>query len=84
PSVSFDSTASATATLVEIVAADRPGLLYALARCISDAGCDIDVVLVDTKAHRALDVFYVTSELGKLTDNQQAQLRDRLLKACEV
>ncbi len=84
PSVSFDGTASATATLVEIVAADRPGLLYALARCISDAGCDIDVVLVDTKAHRALDVFYITSERRKLTDDRQAQLRDRLLKACET
>ncbi len=84
PSVSFDNAASAAATLVEIVAADRPGLLYALARCISDAGCDIDVVLVDTKAHRALDVFYVTSERQKLTDHRQAQLEDQLLKACEA
>jgi UTP:GlnB (protein PII) uridylyltransferase len=53
PSVTFDSAASLTSTLVEIVAADRPGLLHDLARAISLAGCNSEVVLVDTRGHQA-------------------------------
>ena len=59
--VSFDSAASETATLVEIVAEDRPGLLYDLASAISASGANIEVVLIDTQAHKAIDVFYVTA-----------------------
>jgi [protein-PII] uridylyltransferase len=84
PSVSFDSEASASATLIEVVAQDRPGLLYDLASALSSAGCNIEVVLLDTEAHKALDVFYVTAGGDKLTSGQQAALRERLLKVCEA
>src|ERR1035437_9156377 len=57
PRVVFDSEASSTATLVEIVAEDRPGLLYDLATAISANGGNIEVVLIDTQAHKAIDVF---------------------------
>ena len=73
PAVTFDSEASATATLVEVVAQDRPGLLYDLTSAISSAGCNIEVVLIDTEAHKALDVFYVTAGGKKLTAEQQAE-----------
>jgi UTP:GlnB (protein PII) uridylyltransferase len=53
PSVTFDTAASLTFTLVEIVAEDRPGLLHDLARAVSLAGCNIEVVLVDTRGHKA-------------------------------
>jgi [protein-PII] uridylyltransferase len=79
PRVSFNNKASQSATLIEIVAEDRPGLLYDLASTMSGAGCNIVVVLIDTEASKALDVFYVTSNGQKLDDARQAELRQSLL-----
>jgi [protein-PII] uridylyltransferase len=82
PTVVFDSQASETATLVQIVAEDRPGLLYDLAGTLSGAGCNIEVVLIDTEAHKAVDVFYVTVEGRKLGNEEQDSLRTKLLAVC--
>ena len=82
PSVTFDSEACDTATLVEIVADDRPGLLYSLATVFSTAACNIDVVLIDTKGNRAIDVFYVAHQGHKLSEEAQVKLKERLLAAC--
>ncbi len=77
--VSFDQEASSHATLIEITAQDRPGLLYDVARTLTAAGCSIDVVLIDTEAHKALDVFYVTWNGGKVPSADEAVLRESLL-----
>jgi len=79
-SVHFDSDACETATLVEIIAEDRPRLLYDLAAAISSTGCNIDVVLIDTEGHKAIDVFYVASDGKKLTSDIQAVLEKKLLE----
>lgn len=78
PRISFNNEASETATLIEIVAEDRPGLLYDLARTISEQGCNIEVVLIDTEAHKALDVFYVNKIGGELL----TRLKGALVAAC--
>jgi [protein-PII] uridylyltransferase len=78
PAVSFSNNLSDTCTLIEIVAEDRPGLLYDLARTLSTAGANIEVVLIDTEAHLALDVFYVTSEGLILSQTQMVLLKDKL------
>ena len=80
--VQFDSEACPAATLVEIETEDRPGLLYSLATVFSSNACNIDVVLVDTKGHRAIDVFYVAHDGRKLSPEMQARLKERLLAAC--
>ena len=80
PRVMFNSQASETATLLEIVAEDRPGLLYELARVLSEAGCNIEVVLIHTEAHKALDVFYVTFQGRKLSSEQEEELKRLLLE----
>jgi len=82
PQVHFDSDACDTATLVEIVAEDRPGLLYNLATVFSSTACNIDVVLIDTKGHRAIDVFYVAHDGQKLSPELQATLKEKLLAVC--
>ena len=84
PRVALKNDVSDAATLVEIVAEDRPGLLYDLARSISEAGCNIEVVLIDTEAHKAMDVFYVTRQGQKLDDSSQEHLKQNLLAACSA
>jgi [protein-PII] uridylyltransferase len=80
--VRFDGEAGSSATLVEIVAADRPGLLYDLASAISAQGGNIEVVLTDTRAHQAIDVFYVTVGGSKLTGEQETTMGEALRRAC--
>jgi [protein-PII] uridylyltransferase len=80
--VSFDSKASNSATLIEIVAEDRPGLLYDLASAISSNGVNIEVVLIDTQTHKAIDVFYVTADGKKLGPEKQKVLAEALERAC--
>jgi len=80
--IRFDTEASETATLIEIVAQDRPGLLYDLASAISGGGGNIEVVLIDTQAHRAIDVFYVTVGGKKLAVEKQASMGEALRQAC--
>ena len=82
PHVHFDSDACDTATLIEIIAEDRPGLLYDLSSAISAAGCNIDVVLIDTEGLKAIDVFYVATNGAKLSSNLQAALSHELLALC--
>jgi [protein-PII] uridylyltransferase len=76
--VSFNSDGSHTATLVEIVAEDRPGLLYDLASAMSSHAVNIEVVLIDTQAHKAIDVFYVTKNGSKLDAETQTALAEAL------
>ena len=81
PGVHFDSEACETATLVEIIAEDRPRLLYDLAAAISSSGCNIDVVLIDTEGHKAIDVFYVASDGKKLTPDLETYARTKAARA---
>ena len=57
-------------------------MLYDLAAAISKQGCNIEVVLIDTEAHKAIDVFYVTSGGGKLAATAQQALGQELRAAC--
>ena len=81
PRVRFNNEASDSATLLDFVGEDRPGLLYDLASVLSRGGCDIKVVMIDTEAHKAIDVFYITHEGGKVSDRMQEELRDEILQA---
>jgi [protein-PII] uridylyltransferase len=80
PHVYLDNTSSAHSTLIEITTADRPGLLYDLTSMLSELGCNIEIAMIDTQGHTAVDVFYVTSAGGKLEAKHQHDLRAALLQ----
>ena len=82
PAITFSRDLSGHATVIEVVAPDRPALLHDLAAALSAAGCDIRLVLVDTRAHKALDVFHVTARGRPLAEAETALLRARLAAAC--
>jgi [protein-PII] uridylyltransferase len=77
--VSFDNACSSHSTLLELIAQDRPGLLYQVASTLSRLRCNIEVALVETEGQKAIDVFYVTSNGGKLDQSQQHELCQALL-----
>jgi [protein-PII] uridylyltransferase len=82
PVVGIDNSASEVSTVIEASGRDRPGLLEALARILSEAGLSVQSAHIDSHGERAVDAFYVvTPEGGKLTGEAQAKaLRDRLIE----
>jgi [protein-PII] uridylyltransferase len=80
PTVRFNNDASDFSTLIDFIGEDRPGLLYDLASALAAAGCNIEVVMIDTEAHKAIDVFYVTCDGRKLDDELQARLQTELIQ----
>ena len=80
PAVAVDNEASQTATVLEVSGRDRPGLLEALARTLSEAEVSIQSAHIDSYGERAVDAFYVTGADGrKLTDPKRvAALKQNL------
>jgi [protein-PII] uridylyltransferase len=77
-SVRFDNSASDSSTLLNFVGEDRPGLLFDLASVLTETGCNIELVLVNTEGHRAVDVFYITRTGTKLDVPMQQSLERQL------
>ncbi|HEY2546741.1 MAG TPA: ACT domain-containing protein, partial [Candidatus Acidoferrum sp.] len=79
--IGYDDTSSSHSTLLEIMAQDRPGLLYDIGSALARLGCNIDVALIDTEGQKAIDVFYLTERGKKLTQQKQELLREVLQSA---
>ena len=83
-SVRFDHEASATATVIEVKAQDRPGLAWTIADTLARLGLDIVFAKVATAKALALDVFYVTDDGGrKLATESLPRVATALLAALE-
>jgi [protein-PII] uridylyltransferase len=80
PQIQFDNECSANSTLIEIITQDQPGLLYRISSVFAQQECNIDIALIDTEGHTAIDVFYLTTAGGKLSPEHQERLRQSLVK----
>lgn len=80
PRVRVPSGASATATVLEVRAADQPALLWRMFRTLADAGANVRSAHVDTLGPQAQDVFYVTDRQGRAVPPDAA---DRLRAALQ-
>ncbi len=77
--------ASERATVLEVRAADRPGLLHALGRALATEGVDIRSAHVATYAAQAVDTLYLAEADGRLLTPPRVAMAVRALSdAAEV
>src|SRR5450432_4415765 len=77
-----DNGVSRDFTVVEVIAEDRPGVLYAITRTLAAESLDIHRSKIATEANRVIDVFYVRDKATgeKITDAPRLEgLREALL-----
>jgi len=79
-SVQTDNECSQHSTLIEIIAQDRPGLLYDISSTMAELGCNIEVAIIDTQGQTATDVFHVTCAGAKLDLKHQKKMQAALLE----
>jgi [protein-PII] uridylyltransferase len=84
PLLYFDDDSSQRYTVLEVVAADAPGLLHRISRALSSFGCEVDLVLISTEAAKAIDVFHMTKGGAKLSESDQLALTAHLEQALEA
>ncbi|MCW5970316.1 MAG: [protein-PII] uridylyltransferase [Blastocatellales bacterium] len=84
--IAWDNRSSDRSTILEVRAADRPGLAYRIASALAGRDLDINFAKVATEKNLALDIFYVTDARGaKLPDAElpaiECAIRDALADA---
>ncbi|XBQ16777.1 MAG: [protein-PII] uridylyltransferase [Oceanicaulis sp.] len=81
PYVKLDETAADEALVIEASGRDRPGLLYDLARTLSDLGLSVEGARIDGYGERAVDTFYVTEKGQKPSDPDRLEAVRTALEA---
>jgi [protein-PII] uridylyltransferase len=80
--VTIDNSASATATVLEVHAEDRVGLLHRVTRALFDCRLDVAAARVSTLGYEVIDAFYVhDANGGKLVDPESIRTVKRAIRA---
>ena len=84
--VSFSEDERNRRTVVELITADRPGLLSRVARAFAECGVRLQNARIATVGARAEDVFFVTDARGEPLRDAAAleRLRERLVAALDA
>ena len=77
--VDFAADATPGRTVMELNAADRPGLLSKVGQVFIDQGIDIEAAKIMTIGERAEDVFYISDESGRALDRDAQEALRRAL-----
>ncbi len=84
--VVVDGRASQRHTVIEVVAKDRVGLLFDVARGLSGLGLNIELSKINTEGTKAVDIFYVLERDGSRVEPgaRYREIRDALLGVLAV
>lgn len=82
-SVTFDNDGSEIYTIIEVDTRDRPGLLYDLARTLSESNIQIASAVIATYGEQVVDTFYVKDMFGLKfhSASKQATIERKLREA---
>jgi [protein-PII] uridylyltransferase len=83
PVIHADNQSSHRYTILDIIADNEIGLLHRISGVISRHGCEVDLVLISTEGARAIDVFHITADRKKLSEDALAALTDDLQRTLE-
>jgi [protein-PII] uridylyltransferase len=73
PRVLLPGGASEAATVLEVRAHDRPGLLFTVTKVLAECGLDVRSARVETLGAEVVDAFYLTDADGRLLDAARAE-----------
>ena len=80
PKIVFDNSSSDNATIIDIHAHDRTGLLYDITKTLRKLGLLINSAKISTRANQIVDAFYVhDSKNRKVEDPKMIQEIEKLL-----
>ncbi|MFQ5585950.1 MAG: HD domain-containing protein, partial [Thermodesulfobacteriota bacterium] len=82
-SVAIDNVVSDTFTVIDIHTEDRIGLLYQIARILSNLGLFISIAKISTKGGAATDIFYVWDNSNRKVVKEETlrEIKERLFEA---
>ncbi len=81
--VEINNTSVDTATIIDVFAYDKAGLLYAIAKKIYELKLDVTYACISTYARQVIDVLYVKDENGNKIRNKEqlVEIQNEVLKA---
>ena len=81
--IEIDNDVSIGETVVDVIAQDRPGLLYDISRTFFELDCSIDRAKITTHIDKVIDVFYIRDATGEkiTTRDRLKQIEEAISKA---